>query len=327
MVCRNSVCTPGTRLELHDARASDGSGDHITTVDRLSKVATDQAKKFLRIVEWLFAAESGLRSWLAPVQVGHHLPAHPQRIHLVFCEIVAEARHLGVQLRAAEDFVVAFFAGCHLDERGTGQEYLRLFLDEDVVVGETRLVGPTGGRRPEYDTHERNVHLREFDHLVEESATFREVSRVHPPPSATTGLHPQIGARRFDEADVGHTVVTSNLERPLPFLAGIWRQRTAKHRRIVRQNHTFGPGYHTDSEQHPATDRVVGIVTGKCADLEERGVRVEDIGDTLADRHLAAASHSGNRSLAAPTFSLYQQLIDHVELFEHVGAVLLVGLA
>ena len=86
----------------------------------------------------------GLGAGLAPVEVGDHLPAQPQGVHLVFGQVVGQTGVLGVELSAAQRLVVGLLTSGHLDQRWATEEHLGALPDEDVVVGHAGLVGAAG---------------------------------------------------------------------------------------------------------------------------------------------------------------------------------------
>ncbi len=137
----------------------------------------------------------------------------------------------------------------------------------------------------------------------------------------TAGLHPQVGAGRLDEAHVGDAVVAGDLERAHPLLGGVGRERAAEHRRVVAHDHALGAGDHPDPDDHPAAEGVVGLVGGQRADLEERAVGVEDVGDPLTDRQLSPGAQAGHALGPATPFGLVEQRLDLGQLLQHVGPV------
>jgi hypothetical protein len=78
---------------------------------------------------------------------------------------------------------------------------------------------------------------------------------------------------------------------------------------------------HADPEHGAAADRVVGVVSGQRADLEERAVGVEREGEPLAHRELSALGEAGVVLGAAARFGFDVQAVDLGQLLEHGGAV------
>ena len=83
-----------------------------------------------------------------------------------------------------------------------------------------------------------------------------------------------------------------DLERAAPLLDCVGRQGTAEDGRVVGQDDALGIGDDADTDEHPATNRVVRLVSGERTDLEEGRVRVEHLGDALTHGHLAQLSQT-----------------------------------
>ena len=233
-----------------------------------------------------------------------------------------------MELRAAERLVVALLAGRHLHQRRPGQEDLRALLDHDHVVGEAGLVGPARGRRSEHHAHGGDAELGKLDHLVEGPAALREVLGLRPAPpalpsAAPAGLHSEVGAGGLDETDVRDPVVAGDLDRPHPLLDRVRGERAAENRGIVAHHHALDAGYHADAHDHAATGDVIRAVAGEGTDLQERAVGIEHVGDAFPNRQLAPRPHALDGGRPSPGIGLVEQLLDHGELLEHVGAVAL----
>src|SRR5262249_59993145 len=74
----------------------------------------------------------------------------PDGVALVVGQVVGQAAVGGVHLRAAEFLVTGLLAGGDLDQRRAAEEHLGPAADEDVVVGQARLVGPARGGTAEH---------------------------------------------------------------------------------------------------------------------------------------------------------------------------------
>ena len=258
-----------------------------------------------------------------PVEVGDHLSAHAQGIHLVLGQVVSQPRHGGVHLAAAKGLVVGVLAGGHLHQGRSGQEHLGLLLDEDVVVGHSRLVGAAGRGRAEDHADGGDAQLGELDHLVEEAAGFGEVigSRLAPGSLAVPGLHPEVGACRLHEAHVGHPVVAGDLDGPHPFLGHVGGHGAAQHGGVVADDDTLHAGDHADADHEATANCVRGVVSGQGADFQERAVGIQHVADAFPDRHLVAGAHAVHGLGAAAGLCLVQQFADDLQVLEHVGPV------
>ena len=263
----------------------------------------------------------------------HHFATQTDGVHLVIGEVLGQAGHLGVLLRATDRLGVGDFAGGHLHQRWAGEEGIGLLLDEDVVIAQTRLVRPTSGRRAEGDTHRRDLHLRELDHLVEESTGLREMGRhnggTDRPVRVVVVLRrvsfaagTEIATGGLDETDVRNAVVAGDLECSHPLLGGIGRERTGGDRRVVAHDHALDAGDDADAGDHAAAEVIRAAVAGQRGDLEERGVGIECRGDALADLELAAASMTIDRLLPAGGGRHLEQLVVHLKQLAHVLPVL-----
>ena len=310
-------------------------GDHLAHVEGLAHVTAHQPEKVLWVVHRLIRGHGGTGMGLLPVEVRHRLAAHADGVHLVHRQVVAQPGNLGVQPGAAEGLIVGFLAGGHLDQGRPGQEDLGLVGHHDVVVGKPRLVGAARGGRPEHHAHRGYAHLGQLDHLVEEPARLREVDQLSPAaaPSgelraaAVAAAEAQVGARGLHEAHIGDVVVAGDLEGPHPLLAGVRGEGSGQHAGVVAHDHALGAADHSDADHHPSAHGVVGPVGGQRADLQERAVGVDHVGDALPDRQLAPRPQSLHRGGPSTGLGLVEQLLDLRELLQHVVAVLAERLA
>ena len=109
---------------------------------------------------------------------------------------------------------------------------------------------------------------------------------------------------------------------PHPLLAGVRGEGPGQHAGVVAHDHALGAADHADADHHPAAHGVVGLVGGQRADLQERAVGVDDVGDALPDRQLAPAPQAIHRGRPSAGLGLVEKLLDLRELFQHVVAVL-----
>ena len=102
----------------------------------------------------------------------------------------------------------------------------------------------------------------------------------------TSGGNIEVGTRRLHETDVGDAVVAGDLQGPHPLLDAVGGHGPGLDSGVVAQNDALGVGDHPDAEHEPAAYGVVGVVAGQGADLKERAVGVQDVGDAFPDGHL-----------------------------------------
>ncbi len=88
----------------------------------------------------------------------------------------------------------------------------------------------------------------------------------------------------------------------------------------ISEHSTFD--HDADADEHAAADRRVRHIAGQRADLQERGVGVEQQRDALADRQLAPAPQSFDRLRATAGRRLSEQLFHLRDGLEHAVAVL-----
>ena len=322
-----------TGLELFEPGAVNNATDDLADLERLAEVLADESEEFFGIERRRIGLQRRRRIGLVPVEVRHDFAAQTDGVHLVVSEVLGQAGDLGVLLRAANRLGVGDLTGGHLHQRRAGEEGIGLLLDEDVVIAQTRLVRPASGRRAEGDTHRRDLHLGEFDHLVKESTGLREMcwhnGGTDRPVWVVVVLRlvsfaagTEIATGGLDETDVRDAVVAGDLECPHPLLGGVGRERTGGDRRIVAHDHALDTGDDADAGDHATAEVVRAAVASQRGDLEERGVGIEGGGDALTDLELAAAPMTIDCLLPAGGGRHLEQLVVDRKQLAHVLPVL-----
>ena len=239
---------------------------------------------------------------------------------LVLGQVVGQAAVGGVHLRAAEFLVAGVLAGGDLHQRRAAEEHLGAAADEDVVVGQARLVGPARGGAAEHHRDRGDAAGGQFGDVVEHPAALGEVGEVTPHRRVRVlagTAAAQVTAGRLDELDVGHPVVPGDLQGAHQLADADHGHGPAEVGRVVADDHALGALDHADAEHHAAADVVVGLVAGQRADLKERAVRIEEQRDALADQQLAAAPVARDGPLPAAERGLPEQPADLAEQAEH----------
>ncbi len=179
---------------------------------------------------------------------------------------------------AAQGFVVGLLAGGHLDQRRTGQKYLRTLFDHYHVIGEPRNVGAARGGVAEHQRDGRDAGGREpgqvAEHLTARDEDFFLGGQVRP-----AGFH-----QRND----GKPVLQGDLVGPqylpqCPRVAG-----AALDRRVVGDDQAFDTADHADAGDRAGADRKSAAPGRERAELQERGVRVDEELDAFPRGQLAA---------------------------------------
>ena len=314
-----------SHLELFEAAAVDHARNDLPGVDRGAQVQRHQPEQFPGVVaRRLRGRGDRARALLAPVQVGHHVAGHPDRVVLVVGQVVGQAAVGGVHLRAAEFLVAGVLPGGDLHQRRAAEEHLGAAADEDVVVGQSRLVGPARGGTAEHHRDRGDAPRGQFGDVVEHPAALGEVGEVAPHRRVRVlagAAAAQVAAGRLDELDVGHPVVPGDLQGAHQLADADHGHGPAEVGRVVADDHALGALDHPDAEHHAAADVVVGLVAGQRADLQERAVRIQQQRDALPDEQLAAALVPGDRPLPAAERRLPEQAVDLAEQAEHPAGV------
>src|SRR6266480_2667783 len=175
--------------------------------------------------------------------------------------------------------------------------------DEDVVVGQSRRVGPSFGGGAEHHRDRGDAPRGQLGDVVEHPAALGEVGEVAPHRRvrvlAGAAAAAQVTTGRLDELEVGHPVVPGDLQGAHQLADADHGHGPAEVGRVVADDHALGALDHANAQHHAAADIVVGLVAGQRAELKERAVRVEQQRDAFPDEQLAAAPVALDRPFPA----------------------------
>ena len=184
-----------------------------------------------------------------------------------------------MHLRPAERLIVGLLAGGHLHQGWAGQENFRAFLDHHHVVTHTGDVGAAGGGVAEHQRDSGNTGRRQPGQIAE-----------HPPArDEDLLLGGQIRSAGLHQGNDRQSVLQGNLVGAQDFLHRPRVGGSALDGGIVGDQHALHALDHSDPGHHAGPDVKVGAIGGQCAELEERGVRIDQQFDTFASGHLAAS--------------------------------------
>lgn len=203
---------------------------------------------------------------------------------VVYGEVVCDAGDGRVHLATTELFGSDDFTSGSLDEGGTSEEDVALFLDNDALVGHGGDVGSSGGARAHDDGYLGDA-LRAHAGLVVEDAA--EVVGV----GEDISLTGQVGASRVDHVDAGELVFLRNGLGAQMLLDGDGEVASALDGAVVGDNNAGDALDDTDTSNDAAGGHFgfrVEIVAGHGGQLEEGGSRVDEGRDTVSGQHLVA---------------------------------------
>ncbi len=241
----------------------------------------------------------------------HDLAAEADGVLLVDGQEVGQPRHAGVHRGAAELLVGGLLAGRHLDQRRAAQEDLRALLDHHHVVAHARDVGPAGGGVAEDQRHGRDGRGR----------VAGDVPEGPPPRDEQLGLGRQVRPARLGEADRREPVGQGDVGAP-----GALAERPRVHGPapdggVGGVDEDLDPFDHADPEDGGGADGVLGAPGGERAQLEERGVPVEEQLDPLPGGQLAPLAVPGHVALAAAGPGRGQLGVDELQALEQGALV------
>ena len=201
-----------------------------------------------------------------------------RRVKLVDSEVVGQTRYSGVHFGAAERFVVGLLAGGHLHEWRPGQEHLRTFLDHHHVIGHPGNVGTPRGGVAEHQRDGRDAGGRQPGQVAEHLTAGDE----------DLFLGGQIRPAGFHQRNDGKPVLQGDLVGPqylpqCPRVAGATFDR-----RIVGDDQAFHTADHADAGDRAGADRESAAPGREGAELQERGVRVDEQLDAFPRGQLVA---------------------------------------
>ena len=234
---------------------------------------------------------------------------------LVGGEVVGQARRLRVHRRAAERLVVGLLAGGHLHERRSAEEHLRAAVDHDHVVAHAGDVGAARGRVAEHERDGGATVLARAGDVAEAGAAGDE----------DVLLRRQVGTAGLDEVDRRQPVLLRHLGGAEALLDRDGVGRATLHGRVVGDDHALDALDDADAGDDRAADGEVGAPAGERAELEERGVGVDEQLDALAGGQLAARVVPRDVLLPSPGERLRVLLGEVSDALQHLGAVVGVG--
>ena len=217
------------------------------------------------------------RAELAPVESGDDAPAEADGVELVGGEVVGQPGEPRVHLGTTERLVVGLLPRGHLQQRGAGEEHLGAFLDHHHVIGHAWEVGATGRGVAEHESDRRDAVRRRPGQVAEGSPAGDE----------DLLLRRQVGAAGLDEVDRREAVLQGDVGGPEGLAQRVRVARSAPHRRVAGADQALDAADDADAGDDAGADRVVGAVRGERAELQERGVLVEEQFDPLAGEQLA----------------------------------------
>ena len=208
---------------------------------------------------------------------------------------------------AAEGLLVGDLAGGGLDQRRAGEEYLGALLDHHHVVAHARDVGAAGGRVAVDHRDGRDPSLGQAGQVAEERTTGDE----------DLFLRGQVRTARFHEADHRKPVLHGDVIEAEDLAQGPRVGGAALDRGVVGDEQAFDPLDHAYPGHHGGAGLEVRPPCGECAQLEERGLAVEDHVDSFAGRALTALAVAGDLPLAAAGQRGFEVRGELVELALH----------
>ena len=273
------------RLEVEEIAIVHQPRDHLAHVVGLAIVGRHHASELVGIVARLPCrlALHG-RQPLVPRERRHNLARDPQGVGVVLGQILGDARHRRMHLRAAQFLVGRDLAGRSLQQRRAGQEDLGTPLYDDHVVAEPGQISAARRRGAVNHGHVRDAHGRHA----------REVGEVAPAVDEDLGLVVEIGAARLHQRDERQLVAQHDLLHAQVLAQAHGRRGAALDAGVACRDHAAHARDIADAGDHAATLDILRAVvvmhveTGESGYLEERRATVEHVGEPLARRELPA---------------------------------------
>ncbi len=281
-------------LEFVEARSVDHARDDLADVVRLARIDAHDAVELLGVVLRRLGRRHVGRQPLRGVQRGDDRARDPQRIVVVFREVVGDARNARVDVRAAELLGRDLFARGGLHEGRSAEKNRASAFDDDRFVGHGGHVG-TARRAGAHDDGDLRNPLGRHPRLVVEDAA--EVLAVR----EDLGLQGQKRAAGIHEIYAGQPVVERDLLRANVLLDGDRIVRAALDGRVVGDDEDLAPADAADAGDEPGAWRVVVVhaVRGERRELEKRRAWIDEQLDALADGLLALLAVAGEVFRAA----------------------------
>ena len=257
-------------LELVEPRAVDDPREHFADVVRPPRISRHDAVDLGGIVERRLGRLSVGGKRLRPVQRRDDGPRQPNRVVVVFGEIVGDAGEPRVHVGAAQLLGRHLFAGGRLHEGRAGQEDGPGAVDDDGLVGHGGDVCASRRARSHHDRYLGNAGRR-HPGLVEEDPAEVIAVRKH------LGLERQERPARIDQVEAGQAVLEGDLLRAEVLLHGDGEVGAALDRGVVGDDHHLAAGHAADAGNQAGAGRVavVHLPRGQGRELEKRRRRIE----------------------------------------------------
>ena len=180
------------------------------------------------------------------------------------------------------------------------------------------MIGAAGGGRAVHDGNVRYAHGRHARHVGEGAAAVDEDLR----------LIVEIGAARFHQRDEGQLVAHDDLLHAQGLAQAHGRRRAALDAGVAGGDHRAHARHGADAGDHAAALDVlravvvVHVEAGERRDFQERGTAVDQMGEALARRELAALLEQGELLVGGVAHALLErpELIDQRQHVAAVGA-------
>ena len=220
-----------------------------------------------------------------PFELGHDVARDPQRVAVVFGEIIAEPGNGSVHLGAAEFFFRRDFPGRRLEQRRTGEKCAGAAAHHHDVVRQSGLVGAARRRRAVRHRHHRQARRRQPRQIAKNIAAADKI---------LDAVAQQIGAGAFDQLHVRQLVFQRQFLHPQRLVEAVRLQRAGIDAGIVGADHAADARDEANAGDHAAAGHAfirignVEHVARQRRQLDERGAGIEHQRHTLARQQLPA---------------------------------------
>ncbi len=216
------------------------------------------------------------------VEVVDDRPTEREGVLVVERLVVGHAGDPGVDARPAQLLGRDVLAGRRLHQRRAAEEDRARAPDDDRLVAHRRDVRAAGGARAHDQGDLGHTGRRQPGLVVEDPAEVVAIGEH-------VGLERQVGAAAVDQVDAGQPVLEGDLLGAQVLLDGDRVVGPALDRGVVGDDDAGRALDPADPGHDPGARRLVVVhpAGGQRAQLEERGARVEEAVDPLADRQLA----------------------------------------
>ena len=214
------------------------------------------------------------------MQVVHDAAGHVDGLGLVAGQVVAQTGDLGVHARPAQLLLVGLLSDGHLDQWRPAQEHAGAVLDHHGVIAHAGEVGASGSRGTEHHADGGDALGRELGQAAELFAPGHE----------HVSLAGQVGPSGLHQEHQGEAVLLGHVHGAQELANRGRARRPATHSRVVGDHEALRMG-HLGQRHHDATpDGVAGVQPGEWAQFKDRGPRVRQSLEALADHHFAAGA-------------------------------------